>query len=108
MPIEYSSYKKTILQLINFLKKNIVKKEIKDDSFERMGLPIGYLIKNDWSEYVEDTIKSERLSQIKFLDFYEVKKYLKKAIQEKNYKYDQFTMLLISIDYFLKLVHEKK
>ena len=28
--------------------------------------------------------------------------------QEKNYKYDQFTMLLISIDYFLKLVHEKK
>ena len=108
MPIEYSSYKKTILQLINFLKKNIVKKETKDNTFERMGLPIGYLIKNDWSEYVEDTIKSERLSQIKFLDFYKVKKYLKKTIQEKNYKYDQFTMLLISIDYFLKLVHEKK
>ena len=62
-----------------------MKKEIKDDLFERSGLPIGYLYKNDWKEYVEDTIKSERLSQINFLDFYQIKKYLKKSKEEKDY-----------------------
>ena len=70
MPIGYSSYKKTFIQSLNFLKRKITKKKIKEDSFERMGLPIGYLIKNDWEEYVEDAIKSERLSQINFLDFF--------------------------------------
>ena len=108
MPIGYSSYKKTFFQSLNFLKRKITKKKNKEDSFERMGLPIGYLIKNDWEGYVEDTIKSERLSQINFLDFSQIKEYLKKSIQEKNYKYDQFTMLLISINYFLKLIYEKK
>ena len=108
MPIVYSSYKKTFFQSLNFLKRKIIKKEIKDDLFERSGLPIGYLYKNDWKEYVEDTIKSERLSQINFLDFYQIKKYLKKSKEEKDYKYDTFTMLLISINYFLKLIYEKK
>ena len=108
MPIGYSSYKRTFIQSLNFLKRKITKKKIKEDSFERMGLPIGYLIKNDWEEYVEDAIKSERLSQINFLDFSQIKEYLEKSKEEKNYKYDQFTMLLISINYFLKLIYEKK
>ena len=107
MPIEYSSYRKTIFQTLNFLKRKIIKKKTKDDSFERMGLPIGYLFKNDWAEYIEDTINSERLSQISFLDFFEIKKHLKKLMEEKHYKCDQFTMLLISINYFLKLIDEK-
>ena len=72
-----------------------------------MGLPIGYLFKNDWAEYIEDTINSERLSQISFLDFSEIKKHLKKLMEEKHYEYDQFTMSLISINYFLKLIDEK-
>ena len=72
-----------------------------------MGLPIGYLIKNDWAEFVEDTISSERLAKINFLDFHQIKKYLIKSKEEKNYEYDQFTMLLISINYFLKLIYEK-
>ena len=107
MPIEYSSYRKTIFQTLNFLKRKIIKKKTKDDSFERMGLPIGYLFKNDWAEYIEDTINSERLSQISFLDFSEIKKHLKKLMEEKHYEYDQFTMSLISINYFLKLIDEK-
>ena len=49
-----------------------------------------------------------RLSQINFLDFSQIKEYLEKSKEEKNYKYDQFTMLLISINYFLKLIYEKK
>ena len=72
-----------------------------------MGLPIGYLFKNDWAEYIEDTINSERLSQISFLDFFEIKKHLKKLMEEKHYEYHQFTMVLISINYFLKLIDEK-
>ena len=79
MPIEYSSYKKTIFQSINFLKRKIISDKNKNDLFERMGLPIGYLIKNDWAEFVEDTISSERLAKINFLDFHQIKKYLIKS-----------------------------
>jgi len=108
MPISYSSSQKTFFQFINFIKKRFIKKEdLNNDLFQRMGLPIGYLIKNDWEPYVKEIIKSERLSQIKFLDFGKIKNYLKTTILDDELQYDQFTMLLISIDNFLKLTGRK-
>ena len=105
MPIKYSSYQKTLTQILNFLKKQIFKKkEYKNEIFERMGLPISYLIKNDWNEYIKEILNKERISQLKFLDFEKIKKYLNQKIENKNLEYDQFIMMLISIDRFLKLV----
>ena len=101
-PIKYSMYKKFFIQVINFF--NVNKKNFKGNEFERMGLPLNYLIKHDWKSFLLDIVKSKRLSSIKFLDKKKVDSYIKKSLKQKNPGNDQFLMMLITIDQFIKVI----
>ena len=107
MPIKFSKYQKTIFQFVNFFKNKIIKdKNVLSEKFQRMGLPYSYLIKNDWNNYLKETINSNRLEQIDFLEFGKVNNYLKNVISKKNSGYDQFAITIVCIDHFLKFIDE--
>lgn len=107
LPIKYSKYQKTFFQLINYFRNKFKgDKQDLEEKFQRMGLPYSYLLKNDWHNYLKDTISSNRLDKLDFLDIKKIKSYLNTVLMKKNSGHDTFTINLLCIDHFLKILDE--
>ena len=107
LPIKYSKYQKTFFQFINYFKNKFKNnKNDLEEKFQRMGLPYSYLLKNDWYNYLKETVNSDRLDRLDFLDIKKIKLYLSNVLIKDNSGYDTFTINLLCVDHFLKILDE--
>ena len=107
LPVKYSRYQKTFFQFINYFKNKFVDNQKNlEEKFQRMGLPYSYLLKNDWHNFLKETASSDRLDRLGFLDMKKVKIYLNTVLMKENSGYDTFTINLLCIDHFLKILDE--
>lgn len=101
-PIRASSFEKTLYQIRDyFLKKTGLKNKFIDDDFQRMGLPVNYLLRNDLRHFVEEFLRSDRLETINFLDISKIKRHTREWLNSEKGG-EQVLMLLVTADQFLK------
>ncbi|RJR38280.1 MAG: hypothetical protein C4576_22760 [Desulfobacteraceae bacterium] len=77
----------------------------RDDGFQRMGLPLDYVLRTDFRPMIDELLESERLSAIPFIDMDSVVRRVK-GWMETDRGGDQVLYSLMTIDQFLKQLEQ--
>lgn len=102
-PIKSSCTIRTYYQLKNKLLRAFKLKEedTSNNDFERMGLPLDYVLRRDFRSLAEELLVSDRLSDVPYLDLDIIRKQTKEWLDSETGG-GQVLMSLITIDQFLK------
>ncbi len=110
-PIKASSIERTGHMIVDSLLKRWGKKKaIKDNEFQRMGLPMIYVLSRELRSLVEELRRSDRIAQLPYLDMDAVRRYIDSFLKNPEkvspgkLNQPQLLNVLVVIDQFFKQI----
>lgn len=105
-PMNAGSSLRSLYQIRNaaFMRLGFLSRQFyHDDGFQRMGLPLDYVLRTDLRPLVDELLGSDRLSTLSFVDIDKVREQAKDWM-EMDHGGDQVLYALVTIDQLLKQV----
>jgi len=107
-PMHAGSLLRTYYQIRNALLMRagiLNRKFYRDDGFQRMGLPLDYVLRTDFRPMIDELLESDRLSAVPYIDMDSVIRRVK-GWMETDHGGDQVLYSLMTIDQFLKQLEQ--